>query len=118
VARRHGDRDDHDEGVRLDYARGTIDRPPVLRRHVVVGVLAAGAMTVMAVICSIGMEFNRLRLSWVPLVVGVVLINAAACGAVRSPPNRGIAIGLWIGFGIMVLLAGGCFLLPLAFDVR
>jgi hypothetical protein len=39
----------------------------------------------------------------------VLLINVSAFFAFRNPRLRGLAIGLWIGFGVTVLIEGACF---------
>ena len=45
------------------------------------------------------------------LIIGgaVVLINVAAFFAYRNPRLRGLGIGLWIGFGLTILIEGACF---------
>jgi len=58
------------------------------------------------------MASDWIRSSFALLVIaGVTLlgVNVGAFLMFRNPSLRGLAIGLWIGLGILLLLVGACF---------
>jgi hypothetical protein len=46
---------------------------------------------------------------WLIILAEVVLVNVWAFAAYKSEGWRGLAIGLWIGFGVAALIEGACF---------
>jgi hypothetical protein len=103
-----------DERVRrLEYRDGAADREPVNAGQVIGGVVVAFAMVTAAIVVGIMLSLEPRKSGSVPffVVVGAAVLacNVWAFLAYRKPASRWRGIGLWIGFGVAVLIEGACF---------
>ena len=92
---------------RLDYRDGAADRVGVSGVQVFGGFIGGLIFTCIAVLAAILNHMAREIL--IGFCIIVVVINALAFLAYRRPHLRGLGIGLWIGFGVAVLIEGACF---------
>jgi hypothetical protein len=95
----------------LDYRNPRRDRPEVSKGQIILGavislVLVMGSVFA-GVLSMIGSGGNTMLIALVGCTV--VGLNVWAVIAMRSVNQKGLAIGLWIGFGVAVLLEGLCF---------
>lgn len=101
----------------LNYRSAAADRQSLSKGEIIGGFLISLVLILAAVffgiLASIGPQRNTAPGNAVPFIVivgvGVVGINLFAFLAYRNPQRRGLAIGLWIGFGVGVLIEGACF---------
>jgi high-affinity Fe2+/Pb2+ permease len=99
----------------LDYRPAAVDRQDSSKGQVIAGAIVSVMLTmVVAFVGIIASEDSRpFRISVVRflVIVGafVLGINSFAFWAYRKPQFRSLAIRLWIGFGVAVLIEGACF---------
>lgn len=103
-------------GRPLEYRPAGADRSGVRLGQMIGGAAVAILIGIAAVIAGILMALDRNMqtkssdaLLFVVLGVAAIAINGWAFMAYRSARFRGFGIGLWIGFGLTVLMDGVCF---------
>jgi hypothetical protein len=94
----------------LDYRAREADRIDVSGRQALGG--CALACVVMFITFIFGIDLAIKSRGWfiAPVLIAAVIMAFFAIKAQRMPDRRGLAIGLWIGLGISVLLSGLCFI--------
>jgi len=92
---------------RLDYRDGAADRVGVSGVQVFGGFIGGLLLTCIAVYESM-LDHNG-RQILIGFCIMAVVVNTLAFLAYRRPHLRGLGIGLWIGFGVAVLIEGACF---------
>src|SRR5687768_4407466 len=104
----------------LDYGTPANVRRPNVPLQVVAGCFAASALIGIAAFVAGYVSFalgygdeGRPALAMIAfiLIIGaaVVVVVIGAIRARRDPRRRGVQIGLWLGLGVGLLIAGLCF---------
>ncbi|MCC6424757.1 MAG: hypothetical protein IT447_14880 [Phycisphaerales bacterium] len=95
----------------LNY--GGMDMAP---RHIAIWqifvgmVLSAGVLFTGVVLVLMASDFIRSNAAFYAIIGAfTVLINIGSIFIFRTETMRGLAIGFWIGEGLLLLLAGACF---------
>jgi len=103
-------------GPPLEYRAAGADGPGVRVGQVIGGAAVSLLLGVVAVFVGILSALGRNVPTtssdtgfFVVIGIATLLINGWAFLAYRSPRYRGFGIGLWIGFGLTLLMDGVCF---------
>ena len=98
---------------RLDYRDGGADPVPVKAGQVIGGIAASIVLIMGAGFLGFYLTSLQKRESGWPFFISVGLAALFCMGwasvSYRKPTTHGLGIGLWIGFGVAVLIEGACF---------
>ena len=75
----------------------------------VTAVIAAPILVVLTFFGILCIALASAELGWVIIVGEVLAVNWWAFSLRKSERYRGVAMGLWIGFGVAALIEGACF---------
>ena len=99
-------------GPILEYRSALAQEHPLSKLQVLAGMVVSALITFIAVFAGvlIAISGEKPFVAWITIGSAVLGINLCAALVHRNRVRRGLAMGLWFGFALAVLIEGICFL--------